>query len=111
MVPNGREVGRLGNHLHGGSDGANRIEDGIIAMADHVWAVWCEKHQMFGQTVTVKINTRQLQAGDEEPDIARACRHAPGAKEVSVGLVRSVYPVAMGIRLVGVTRRRSATTG
>jgi DNA polymerase IV len=78
------------------------IEAGVKAMADDVWA-WCDKHQMFGQTVTIKIRyadfrhvtrSRTLQA----PVVTREQLH-----EVSVSLVRSVYPVRMGIRLVGVS--------
>jgi DNA polymerase IV len=78
------------------------IEAGVKAMADDVWA-WCDKHQMFGQTVTIKIKyadfrhvtrSRTLQA----PVVTREQLH-----EVSVSLVRSVYPVRMGIRLVGVS--------
>lgn len=78
------------------------IEAGVKAMADDVWA-WCDKHQMFGQTVTIKIKyadfrhvtrSRTLQA----PVVTREQLH-----EVSVSLVQSVYPVRMGIRLVGVS--------
>jgi DNA polymerase IV len=78
------------------------IEAGVKAMADDVWA-WCDKHQMFGQTVTIKIRyadfrhvtrSRTLQA----PVVTREQLH-----EVSVSLVQSDYPVRMGIRLVGVS--------
>lgn len=71
-------------------------------MADDVWA-WCEKHRVFGQTVTVKIKyadfrhvtrSRTLQT----PVVTREQLH-----EISVSLVQSVYPVTMGIRLVGVS--------
>ena len=80
----------------------SEIEAGVRAMADDVWA-WCEKHQVFGQTVTVKIKyadfrivtrSRTLQA----PVDARDQLH-----EVSTSLVQSVYPVSMGIRLLGVS--------
>ena len=71
-------------------------------MADDVWA-WCEKHQVFGQTVTVKIKfadfrqvtrSRTLQA----PIVTREQLH-----EVGVALAQTVYPVTLGIRLVGVS--------
>ena len=78
------------------------IEAGIIAMADDVWA-WCEKHQMFGQTVTVKIKYADFRQATRSRTLrVPVCTHQE-LKEVSVALVRSVYPVAMGIRLVGVT--------
>jgi DNA polymerase-4 len=81
---------------------AEDIEAGIKAMADEVWA-WCEKHQVFGQTVTVKIKyadfrhvtrSRTLQA----PVAAREHLH-----QVCIALTQSVYPITMGIRLVGVS--------
>ena len=84
------------------------IEAGVRAMADDVWA-WCEKHQVLGQTVTVKIKyadfrhvtrSRTLQA----PVVTREQLH-----EVSVLLVQSVYPVTMGIRLVGVSLSKFGT--
>lgn len=84
------------------------IEAGVRAMADDVWA-WCEKHQVFAQTVTVKIKyadfrhvtrSRTLQA----PVVTREQLH-----EVSVSLVQTVYPVTMGIRLVGVSLSKFGT--
>lgn len=78
------------------------IEVGVRAMADEVWA-WCEKAQAFGRTVTVKIkyaDFRQVTRSRTLPAFiaSHAALHA-----VSVELVRSVFPVAQGIRLVGVT--------
>ena len=84
------------------------IEAGVRAMADDVWA-WCEKHEVFGQTVTVKIKyadfrhvtrSRTLQA----PVVTRDQLH-----EVSVALVQSVYPATMGIRLIGVSISKLCT--
>ena len=84
------------------------IEAGVRAMADDVWS-WCERHQVFGQTVTVKIKyadfrhvtrSRTLQA----PVVTREQLH-----EVSVSLVQSVCPVTMGIRLVGVSLSKLGT--
>ncbi|MCP2936500.1 hypothetical protein NK983_27845, partial [Salmonella enterica subsp. enterica serovar Typhimurium] len=71
-------------------------------MADDV-ARWCESRQMFGRTVTVKAKfadfrqvtrSRTLPAAVTDPAVLRA---------VSVDLVRSLYPLTIGIRLVGVT--------
>ena len=78
------------------------IEAGIEAMADDVWS-WCEKHQVFGQTVTVKIKYADFR------HVTRSrTMHAPVVtrehlREISIGLAQSVYPVTMGIRLVGVS--------
>jgi len=78
------------------------IEAGIKAMADDVWA-WCEKHQVFGQTVTVKIKYADFRhvtrsRTSSAPIITREHLHG-----ISVSLVQSIYPVPMGIRLVGVS--------
>jgi DNA polymerase-4 len=65
------------------------IEAGVIAMADDVWA-WCEKTQMFGRTVTVKIKYADFQQATRSrtlsaPVLTRELLHA-----VSLDLVRSV---------------------
>lgn len=87
---------------------ADKIEAGVKAMAEDVWA-WCEKHQAFGQTVTVKIKYADFQQVTrsrtfESPVVTREQLH-----EISVALVRTVYPVTMGIRLVGVTVSKLCT--
>jgi DNA polymerase-4 len=78
------------------------IEAGVVSMADEVWA-WCETAQMFGRTVTVKIKYADFQQATRSrslssPVLTREILHA-----VSLDLVRSVYPPAKGIRLLGVT--------
>jgi DNA polymerase-4 len=78
------------------------IEAGIIAMADDVWD-WCERSRMFGRTVTVKIKYADFQQATRGrtlpmPVLTREVLHA-----VSRDLVRTVYPLAKGIRLLGVT--------
>jgi len=85
------------------------IEAGVRGMADDVWA-WCEKHKVFGQTVTVKIKYADFQQVTrsrtfEAPVVTREQLH-----EVSVSLARTVYPVTKGIRLVGVTVSKLCTT-
>lgn len=84
------------------------IEAGVRAMADDVWA-WCEKHQVFGQTVTVKVKYADFQQVTrsrtlEAPVTTREQLHA-----VSLSLLKTVYPVTIGIRLVGVTVSKLCT--
>ncbi len=79
-----------------------RIEVGVLRMADDVWA-WCDKAQSFGRTVTVKIkfgDFRQItrSRSSPQPVDTKALLH-----KASLDLVRSTYPLASGIRLVGVT--------
>ena len=78
------------------------IEDGVRAMADDVWA-WCEKHQVFGQTVTVKIKYADFRHVTRSRTLTAPVVTRDQLHEVSISLVQSVYPVPMGIRLLGVT--------
>ena len=78
------------------------IEAGVLAMADDVWS-WCERTGARGRTVTVKIKWADFQQCTRSrtcpgPVASRADLHA-----ASLALVRSVFPVPKGIRLVGVT--------
>jgi DNA polymerase-4 len=78
------------------------IEAGVKAMADDVWA-WCEKHQVFGQTVTVKIKYADFRHVTRSRTLQAPVATREQLHEVSVSLVQSVYPVTLGIRLVGVS--------
>jgi DNA polymerase-4 len=89
----------------------SEIEDGVRAMADDVWA-WCEKHQAFGQTVTVKIKYANFKHVTRSRTLPAPVDTREQLHEVSVSLVQSVYPVSLGIRLrgVNVAKFRAAST-
>ena len=77
------------------------IEAGVKAMADDVWR-WCERTGARGRTVTVKIKWADFQQS------TRSRSHAfvdsrDELRAAAVDLVRSVFPPAKGVRLVGVT--------
>lgn len=78
------------------------IEAGVIAMADDVWS-WCEKHQAFGQTVTVKIKYADFRQATRSRTLSAPATTCRQLHDASLALVRSVYPVRMGIRLLGVS--------
>ncbi len=78
------------------------IEAGVQAMADDVWA-WCEKAQAFGRTVTVKIKYADFQQATRSRSLAAPVAAQGQLRQVSLDLVRSVFPPAQGIRLLGVT--------
>lgn len=84
------------------------IEAGVIAMADDVWA-WCEKHQMFGQTVTVKIKYANFRHVTRSRTLQAPVATREQLQEVSVSLAQSIYPVTLGIRLVGVSVAKFST--
>jgi DNA polymerase-4 len=81
---------------------AAEIEAGVIEMADDVWA-WCEKNQRFGATVTVKIKFADFRIVTRSRTAPRLVTSRDLLHEISLALVRGVYPVTMGIRLIGVS--------
>jgi len=79
-----------------------RIEVGILAMADDVWA-WCHETGQRGRTVTVKIKWADFQQSTRSQSFALPIESRASLHEASLGLIRSVFPPRKGIRLVGVT--------
>jgi DNA polymerase-4 len=78
------------------------IEAGVQAMADEVWT-WCEKARAFGRTVTVKIKYADFRQATRSRTLPAAVASQEALRGVSIELVRTVFPPAKGIRLVGVT--------
>ena len=78
------------------------IEAGVRAMADDVWA-WCHKAQAFGRTVTVKVKFADFQQVTRSRSFPEAIAGHDALRRASIELVRSVLPVAKGVRLLGVT--------
>jgi DNA polymerase IV len=77
------------------------VEAGVQAMADEVWT-WCEKAQSFGRTVTVKIKYADFRQVTRSRTLPAVVTSQETLRAVSVGLVRTVFPLAKGVRLVGV---------
>ena len=78
------------------------IEAGVLEMAHDVWD-WCEKSGGRGRTVTVKIKWADFQPSTRSQSFATPIDSRKALGEASIGLIRSVFPPAKGIRLVGVT--------
>lgn len=78
------------------------IEARLLAMADDVWA-WCEKTGRFGRTVTVKIKYADFRQATRSRTLPTPIASRDTIRGISLGLVRTVFPPARGIRLVGVT--------
>jgi DNA polymerase-4 len=78
------------------------IEAGVVEMADDVWA-WCEKTGRRGRTVTVKIKWADFQQSTRSQSFPAPIDSRERLHEASLGLIRSVFPPAKGVRLVGVT--------
>jgi len=78
------------------------IEAGVAAMASDVWG-WCERTGSRGRTVTVKIKWGDFQQVTRSRSIQGRVESAQALTAVAIDLVRSVYPLRMGVRLVGVS--------
>ena len=78
------------------------IEAGVLAMADDVWA-WCESTGARGRTVTVKIKWADFRQSTRSQSLPRPVDSRATLHEMSLGLIRSVFPPPKGVRLVGVT--------
>jgi DNA polymerase IV len=78
------------------------IELGVAEMADDVWA-WCEKAHAFGRTVTVKIKYADFRQATRSRTLPSPVASRQCLRDVSIDLVRTVFPPVKGIRLVGVT--------
>jgi len=74
----------------------------VLAMANDVWD-WCEKTGERGRTVTVKVKWADFRQCTRSRSLHSpvSCREI--LHECSLKLIRSVFPLRAGIRLVGVT--------
>jgi len=77
------------------------IEAGVVAMADEVWT-WCQKANAFGRTVTVKIKYADFRQATRSRSLSATVAAQVILRNISIDLVRSVFPLAQGVRLVGV---------
>jgi DNA polymerase IV len=81
---------------------ADDVEAGVRAMADEVWT-WCANAQTFGRTVTVKIKYADFRQITRSRTLPATVTSQETLRAVSVDLVRTVFPLAKGVRLLGVT--------
>jgi DNA polymerase IV len=77
------------------------IEAGVLAMVDQVWT-WCEKANAFGRTVTVKIKFADFKQATRSQSLSAKITSAAVLRQISLDLVRTLFPPALGVRLVGV---------
>lgn len=80
----------------------HRIEAEVQALADKVFA-WCQKAQAFGRTATVKIKYGDFQQATRSRSVPVPIAQPGLLVRLATDLVRSVYPLRMGVRLLGVT--------
>lgn len=80
----------------------DEIEAGLLGQADDVWD-WSARTEMYGRTVTVKIKYADFRIATRSRTLTEAVRNRAVLHQTALELVRSVYPVQLGIRLLGVT--------
>ena len=88
------------------------IEAGVSEMARDVWD-WCDRSGILGRTVTVKIKWSDFRQATRSRSVPAPIPSQDALEAIALGLVRSVYPPRMGVRLVGVILSnlvRSATS-
>lgn len=78
------------------------IEAGVLRMADDV-AAWCGTRAMFGRTLTVKAKYADFRQVTRSRTYPAVVRDADAMRQGSLDLIRTLYPLRTGIRLVGVT--------
>lgn len=78
------------------------IEAGVAEMADDVWR-WCDKTGVYGRTVTVKVKFADFKQITRSRSFTSPVATRDVLHDAAVGLVRSVFPLMIGVRLVGVT--------
>jgi DNA polymerase-4 len=81
---------------------AGRIEGETSALADKVFG-WCEKAQAFGRTATVKVKYSDFQQATRSRSLPGPIIDSALLARTAIDLVRSVYPLRAGVRLIGVT--------
>jgi DNA polymerase-4 len=78
------------------------IEAGVLEMADDVWR-WCQKTGVYGRTVTVKIKFADFKIITRRNSYPTPVSTQAALQASALTLIRSIFPIMTGIRLVGVT--------
>ncbi len=81
---------------------AAAIEKAVLEQADEVWT-WCLKANAYGRTVTVKIKYADFRQATRSRSVGGMIDSHAILHQTSLDLIRSVFPVELGIRLVGVS--------
>ena len=80
----------------------DEIERGVAAVLDDVWS-WCERTGTRGRTVTVKIKYADFQIVTRSRTLATPVASRLVLEQTSLELVRTIFPLAKRVRLLGVT--------
>jgi DNA polymerase-4 len=81
---------------------AEAVEAGIAALAGEVWA-WCARTGMRGRTVTVKLRYADFRTLTRSRTGEGVAGDGAALAGTALALVRGLFPLRMGVRLLGVT--------
>ncbi len=79
-----------------------RIEEEVLSIADGVWE-WVERTGKHGRTVTVKIKWADFKQSTRSRSVKHPITDLAQFRQIALELMRTVYPLPKGIRLIGVT--------
>ncbi|HEY4161959.1 MAG TPA: DNA polymerase IV [Dongiaceae bacterium] len=89
------------NTLLADSTDPDIIEREVTERAEDVWS-WCAKSGAYGRTVTVKVKYGDFQQITRSRTAEAVIDTQDALLRTSLGLIRSIFPVAKGVRLLGV---------
>jgi DNA polymerase IV len=78
------------------------VEAAVIGQADEVWE-WCQTRASFGRTVTVKAKYADFRQVTRSRTAAVPVRDRAVLRGTARDLIATLYPLTLGLRLVGVT--------
>jgi DNA polymerase-4 len=78
------------------------VEAGITALAAEVWE-WCEGARQLGRSVTLKLRYADFRQVTRSRTLAAPIASGRDLTELTLGLLRGLYPLDRKVRLLGVT--------
>lgn len=78
------------------------MQAGLLPLLDDVWK-WCERTQVFGRTITVKIKLNDFQTMTRSRSTLLAIREKEFFASLAFELLEENYPTAKPVRLLGVS--------
>jgi len=78
------------------------VEAGVAALAGEVWA-WCGERRQYGRSVTLKLRYADFRQVTRSRTLAVPIADGAVLAGLALELLRGLYPLERGVRLLGVT--------
>lgn len=79
-----------------------QVERGLAKLSEELWQ-WCQEHQWFGRTVTIKVRYSDFTTITRQRSFINPIRSTDELYAASLDLAKTVFPLAQPIRLLGIT--------